>query len=263
MNINTILFDLDDTLIEEENSAKTAFYKVCEIVEMNHKVDKDLFYKEIRVKSRELWHTCPERQYCLDVGISSWEGLWAEFTGTDTRLLNLHKWKKYYHVEAWIRALKSFGIDDNGFAFECSNIFREERKKINIVFPEVLRCLKELKKNYRLGLVTNGVPDLQWYKIKKAGLEDFFKKVIISGEHGIGKPHVKIFREALTQLCSSVDETVMVGDNLNSDISGAQNMSMKSIWINRFSKELKEGIKPDFQITNIQELKGIIESISN
>ncbi len=51
--------------------------------------------------------------------------------------------------------------------------------------------------------------------------------------------------------------TIMIGDNLKSDIKSAQGFGMKAIWINR-NKNKTEELKPDYEITNLSEIFKII-----
>ena len=52
MTIEIVLFDLDDTLIEEERSVKKAFYTVCHVIEKEYGIPADDFYASIKESSR-------------------------------------------------------------------------------------------------------------------------------------------------------------------------------------------------------------------
>jgi putative hydrolase of the HAD superfamily len=139
-------------------------------------------------------------------------------------------------------------------------LFHEYRRKRHILFPEVLKVLKEIYKVYRLGLITNGLPELQWQKIKGAGIELYFENIIISGEINVRKPKEEIFLFAIKRFNTTKENCVMVGNSLNSDILGANNVGIYSIWINRINKKkIKSEIKPNKIITSLLELPEIIK----
>lgn len=85
-----ILFDLDDTLIEEEGLANQAFTNTCNIA-VNHyyQLSADKLREYVKECARELWRGRWTIDYCRNVGISSWEGLWAKFTGKNLHFSHL------------------------------------------------------------------------------------------------------------------------------------------------------------------------------
>ncbi len=56
------------------------------------------------------------------------------------------------------------------------------------------------------------------------------------------------------------DEVLMVGDNLMTDILGANKVGIKSVWINRHDKERNEVI-PTYEISHLDELFQILEDL--
>ena len=77
---------MDDTLVVEEASAETAFRAVCRFANRKIATDIEGLYRNIRESCRSIWYTSPAHPFCLKVGISSWEGLWAEFKGDNKAL---------------------------------------------------------------------------------------------------------------------------------------------------------------------------------
>lgn len=54
----------------------------------------------------------------------------------------------------------------------------------------------------------------------------------------------------------------MVGDNLNTDIIGANRTGIESVWLNRFDAENNSAVEPDFEIKSLKELKNILQTYS-
>jgi hypothetical protein len=82
-----------------------------------------------------------------------------------------------------------------------------------------------------LGLLTNGPPDIQRFKIDHAGLADYFDATVISGETGIGKPARAAFALVAAQLGVDVASMVMVGDSWERDVLGALQAGSSAVWI--------------------------------
>jgi putative hydrolase of the HAD superfamily len=256
--IKALIFDLDDTLVIEQASAEAAFLETCELAKTKYGINPQELNITVRNTCRKLWHQSPARQYCLDIGISSWEGLWAKFIGENRELRILQKWVPTYRLDSWYNALCRHGINDIGFSMILAEAFRENRRKRHLIYDDVLPTLVTLKKSYLLGLLSNGTPDLQNEKIDGAGIRSFFHEIIISGELGVGKPDHSIYQIMLSRLRVKPDHAVMVGDSLKSDIQGAKDVSMKTVWINRDGKSRDQSIIPAFEISSINELMNIL-----
>ena len=112
-------------------------------------------------------------------------------------------------------------------------------------------------------MLTNGSPDLQNTKLSiTPELVPYFDQIVISGDFGKGKPDPTIFEHALARMSLNKDEVLMVGDNLMTDILGANRVGIKSVWINRHDKERNE-VVPTFEIKHLEELFAIIEALQN
>ena len=263
MSIRSILFDLDDTLVIEGASADAAFLTTCKRAHEKYGIDPEALHQTVRYHARQLWRASKTITYCRAIGISSWEGLWARFLGSDPNLKRLHTWAPTYRREAWSRALADHGISDLPFAEQLATVFFSERRARHIVFSDVEGNLTNLKEVYQLALVTNGAPDLQREKVQKTNLAQYFDDILISGEIGIGKPDRRIFVIALERLATSSSETVMVGDSLTRDILGAQHLGLKGIWLNRSGDDAASQITPDAQITSLSQIHDLLLTLAN
>ncbi|UCG59302.1 MAG: HAD family hydrolase [Phycisphaerales bacterium] len=260
MAIEAIVFDLDDTLVVEVASAEAAFLATCAHAKAKYGIDPRELCETVRTKARELWHKSPARPYCVSIGISSWEGLWGRFDGDDPSLRILKRWVPKYRHEAWSRALGAFGVEDRPFAGRLAAIFREERRRIHVVYPDAEPVLRELRPAYRLGLVTNGAPALQRDKLDGSGLEPYFDAVVISGEVGVGKPDREIFCMTLEKLGTQPETTVAVGNSLRTDIAGAQQAGLRSVWLNRDNRDRDGRVRPDYEINSLDQLHEYLRS---
>lgn len=260
--MKTLLFDMDDTLLVEEASAQAAFYATCKYANKICRVNPELLYTQIRESCRFFWHNSPAREYCLEVGISSWEGLWAKFNGDSEHLHVLSEWAPFYRKNSWEEALRRCGCEKSKtIAEELGEKYIQERRKRHVVFDDVLPTLNYFKPRCKLGILTNGSPDLQRAKLEGSGIADLFDAVVISGELGFGKPDFRIFEIALERLDASKESAVMVGNSLKSDIAPALQIGIMAVWVNRESKPRNKPIIPDAEIANLLELKKICKDL--
>ncbi len=255
MTPEVVLFDLDDTLIVEKASAEAAFREVSEHARDKYGVDPLMFQSSVRRNARKVWYSLPAHPYCKKIGISSWEGLWAEFKGEHKMLRLLASYKDYYRFTSWYNTLLEFNINDKDFAVRLSEMFCSERRKRHVLYPETASVLDNLYAEYPLGLVTNGAPDLQRTKISGAGLDRYFRHIIISGEVNAGKPDRRIFEIALDRFGAGRENAVMVGDTIDKDIAGAAASGIRTVWLQRDSGTCEEHtINPDYIISDLNEL---------
>jgi putative hydrolase of the HAD superfamily len=122
------------------------------------------------------------------------------------------------------------------------------------------RVLQELKKRYRLGLVSNfAYPPAIRQTMRKFDLFKFFDAIVISGDIGWRKPSPKIFEKALEVLQVSASETVFVGDAPFHDIAGAKKVGMKTVLLRQLGeKERADTGNPDKIIGRLEELLTIL-----
>lgn len=258
MTIQAIIFDLDDTLVVDVAAAEAAFLAACELAHSRYGLDSHALYQSVRFKARELWRGSDWYPYCAAIGISSWEGLWARFEGDDPNLQALRAWAPTYRHTTWLGALAEHGVDDRLFADQLADAYQTERRARQWVHADAEPVLAELARLYRLALLTNGAPDLQREKIAASGLESYFDVTIVSGELGVGKPDPRIFALTLERLGVGAEAAVMVGNSLKSDIAGAKQAGLKTIWLNRTGAPREDDIEPDAQISQLGELGKIL-----
>jgi putative hydrolase of the HAD superfamily len=258
------LFDLDDTLVVERASADEAFLACGHLALSRIGVGPSSLMEAVKAEARELWHASPAREYCVRIGISSWEGLWSRFAGDDPDLERLRQWAPRYRRESWSRALDACGYVDGELAEELAERFMTERRKRHAVFPDAGPCLEILGRTMRLGLVTNGVSDLQREKLRGSGFEGAFETVVVSGEIGFGKPDSRIFDAAVQRLGVDARRAVMIGDSLDRDVIGAQRAGLRGVWLNRERKGAPSSAEaPDAEVATLLKVAVAIRSLTD
>ncbi|WP_297436272.1 TIGR02253 family HAD-type hydrolase [Thermococcus sp.] len=136
-----------------------------------------------------------------------------------------------------------------------------------------LRTVKGVKKTLlrlkemglQLGIITDGDPIKQWEKILRAEIDDYFDVVFISDFVGVKKPHRKIFEKALKHFDLMADEALMVGDRLYSDVYGAKQVGMQTVWFKygrHANRELDYLEYADFTVRSLEELPEIVRGLN-
>ncbi|NAS14184.1 YjjG family noncanonical pyrimidine nucleotidase [Poritiphilus flavus] len=110
----------------------------------------------------------------------------------------------------------------------------------NNLFPNTIEILEYLKPNYRLHIVTNGFQEIQEKKLRNADILDYFDQVVNSEMAGVKKPNPKIFNLALEKAGVSALNSLMIGDNLEADILGAQAVGFHTLHFNPQDEPLHE-----------------------
>lgn len=124
--------------------------------------------------------------------------------------------------------------------------------------PMAIEVVRILQRRYSLSLVSNMLlpGKLLVARLQKARIADAFRTVTVSSDVGFIKPHAQIFHRTLECDHLQAEHVVFVGDTYPQDIRGAQQVGMKTIWLNsrHENPELAREHPPDAEIRTIQEL---------
>lgn len=255
-----LLFDLDETLIVEEPAAAAAFNATAQFATALYGIEPEVLASGARSRARELWYAAPTHDYCMRVGISSWEGLWCRFEGDGDDVRALREWSPTYRREAWGLALADQGVDDAQLAEELGERFGAERRARHQVFTDVGGALSRLKKAHSLALVTNGAGCLQREKLTASGLSEHFEAIVVSADLGVAKPDPSVFELALSELGADTDHAVMVGDSISKDVDGALAAGLGAVWVNRCRRSAPSNRPGLVEITTLDDLPGALAS---
>lgn len=114
-------------------------------------------------------------------------------------------------------------------------------------------------KGYRMGLITNGLREVQRPRIAQAAMDKYFDVVVVSDEIGVSKPHCGFFDHAFEQMGHPAkSEVIVVGDSLNSDIQGGNNFGVHTCWFNPNNATNLTAHLPTYQIQKLEDLHEIL-----
>jgi putative hydrolase of the HAD superfamily len=120
------------------------------------------------------------------------------------------------------------------------------------LLPGASEALERLAADHRLGLVTNGGPDVQDPKLAATGLTDYFETVVYAGYDVDPKPDPAPFRRALAALDADAEAAAMVGNSLSADVAGANAAGLTSVHVP--AAGTLDGVRPDYRLASLEEL---------
>ena len=200
---HNFLFDLDQTLLDFHASE----YKALGIVLNENGLSfSDEIYRAFKAYNKSLWLELEKgtisrtelftRRF-LDV-FSRCEG---DSSGLDPLKVN----------DAFIRTMSVNGVlMDGALAF--------------------VRRLKDNIPDARIYIASNGATVNAKGRLASTGLDRYTDGVFISEEMGVTKPDAAFFERILEQIGEPGSSCIMIGDSLTSDMLGAQNASLDSVW---------------------------------
>jgi putative hydrolase of the HAD superfamily len=117
-----------------------------------------------------------------------------------------------------------------------ADVLRFHRPLVTL-FPDAARVLAGLRADgWRLGVLTNGHPDVQRAKVKALGVEPLVDCVVYAEEHEVGgKPARRVFEQVLGRLDVAPHRAVMVGDDMTRDVQGALSAGLHAIHVPAFA----------------------------
>lgn len=231
----TLVFDLDDTLIDNTASIKYAFKYIVTGMGLEY---SDEFFEEWKQFDNRYWR--------------EWESSNMEFPR--------HIKDKEERI-AYVRS-KRFLL----FFDRYLDLSFEEAKYINNIYCEKLgvniegiegarELLNYLYDNYDIVIATNGPKNAANSKIKKANLYPFISKLISAEDVGIAKPSKEYFDYLCKEIKQEKDKMLLIGDSLVSDVMGGIINKIDTCWYNPDNLPIQESICPTMEINKLLELK--------
>ena len=179
--------------------------------------------------------------------------------------INVEYWKKYREDKVSKESLRrgrligSFNFFDLIYTTEkideIADAYIQELPFDNHLFEGAVEILDYLILKYKLHIITNGFEEVQHKKLKNSGIDHYFSTVTTSEEVGVKKPNPKVFLTALNKANSLPTQSVMIGDSLEADILGANNIGMQTIFYNYRNESISKKIK---SIDSLLEIKNYL-----
>lgn len=148
-------------------------------------------------------------------------------------------------------------------------VYREHEPRIRL-FPGYAGVLLSLRARYRLGIVTDGLPEVQQRKVGALGLGSVVEHIVYTWEYGPEneKPDPLGFLMILKQLDVAPSRSLYVGDNAYKDCRGAHNAGMKAATIQYsgltgWRSVAAEPERPEIYLNTLFQLPRILQGLED
>jgi putative hydrolase of the HAD superfamily len=231
MKYRNIFFDLDDTLWDFSANARDTF---------------EAMYHEHRLFEYFESFSQFYALYCKRN-----DELWDEYAQGRVTKEELNEQRFFYPLQA-------VGVNDRELAHRYSEGFFAVIPTKGGVQPHVHEVLEYLAPKYNLYILSNGFRELQSRKMHSAGIDRYFRRVVLSEDIGVLKPNVQLFDYALSATQSVASQSLMVGDNWKTDIAGARNAGWDQVYYDQGKPVEEKSFLPTFTVSDLIELKSVL-----
>jgi putative hydrolase of the HAD superfamily len=149
---------------------------------------------------------------------------------------------------------KVLGRLDYGIMASGIVAYRRVKEGLLYPYPKVIPTLNQLKKKYRLAILSDAPKIQAWIRLAAMGIQDKFDMVITFDETKSKKPSLKPFLYILKKLRLRPEECIMIGDSLKRDVAPAKRLGFKTVFAKYGEDKEKARVKPDYVINDIKEL---------
>ena len=226
MTYKTLLFDIDDTLLDFKAAETYAISKL--IAEAGLEVNKPNI-EQYKVISQNLWEEHEK--------------------GTIERSVLLGKrFEDFFGLH---------GINVNGQDIDAK--FRTYLAEEVFLIDGSMELLASLVETHDVYAVTNGVSKTQHQRLSDTGMNAFFKAIFVSEDTGYQKPMPEYFDYVFRRIPNlNLEETLIIGDSLTSDITGGALSGIDTCWFNPHKMPNPLEITPTHVIESLKELPAIV-----
>jgi len=221
----TLLFDVDDTLLDFKAAENYALQKLFNEHDIALTDDIKHFYQKMNQK------------------------LWSSFEKGEI------KREELLHTRFSI-LFEKVGLTLDGVHLD--NLYRQYLEESAVLIDGAKSLLQKLAKQYDLYVVTNGVARTQFIRLNNSELTTFFKDIFVSEEVGYQKPMKEFFNHVFEKIPHhTADKTLIIGDSLSSDIQGGINAGIDTCWFNP-REAMNVTHIPTYEIHQLQTLEDML-----
>ncbi len=204
-----------------------------------------------KIGLRKVFESCflPDSKEMTDAYMVGNILCWREFENGELTLDDLE-------VKRWRLFFERIGRTEFR-AEDAASLFKDTLAHNGIMLDGAVEFLESIQDRPK-SLVTNGISSIQRQRLKDTGCEKYFEKIFISSEVGYHKPQKELFDAVLAALGKTGDECVMIGDSEHSDIQGAVNAGIESIYLNFDGRKSEMAT---WSVSSYDELRSLISRI--
>lgn len=222
-----LLFDADDTLFDFQKVAVSAFSAMCQTNDIPDTPENYQLYHEINAV------------------------LWTAFEQGKVT-------KEFVTHERYVRFLAALKLNRNPTKCNTDYLTALGQSVYPLPYAEEV-CQILFDRGHHLYIVTNAVASVQRSRLQKCKFKHLFTDAFISEDAGASKPEKAYYDYVCTQIPAlTLDNTLIIGDSLTTDILGANNAGFPCCWFNPKRKPAPEQLRIDYEIQDLRELLDIV-----
>ena len=231
-----LLFDLDDTLVNNTENARYAFKQM--LINVNKEYNDEEFQRWLNLDNQ----------------------FWKDYANKKIIVPEQYQHPQELFIK-YIRSLRyqmffNYQIDINK-AFEINEIFISSLNEIAVPIDGVYETLEYLHNKYKIVIATNGPTVAVDSKLSKIDCLKFINAVFSAdmAKDTVTKPN-KLYFEELKKYLQYYDTSKMliIGDSLRTEVQGGMNSGIDSCWYNPYMKPVPNEYNPTMEINNLREL---------
>jgi len=205
-----LFIDFDDTLCDTHGNAILALREIFDDFELGHWFDDpQLFYDTYWEANIDLWSRYGKGEITRDY-------------------LIVERFRRPLSMGKGLQVTRQLCLEmSDRFLDRCA-----EKPGVVEGAHELVDYLRA--SGYRLHLCSNGFHEVQYRKIRSCGFEGCFNSIILSEDAGVNKPARGYFDYAFRMSKANPATTLMIGDGWESDMRGALDYGLDTIFFNRF-----------------------------
>jgi HAD superfamily hydrolase (TIGR01549 family) len=147
---------------------------------------------------------------------------------------------------------------DESLAEEMAEFYVEVYPRAHAPIEGAEFVVEELAVHFRLGVVSNGFPDVQYQKLETLSIHHFFECIVLSEDLGVRKPDPGIFWRATELLGVRPDACLYVGDSYACDVVGGKQAGMRVCWFNPGRQAAPGDVLPDLEVRALREVVEVV-----
>jgi len=165
--------------------------------------------------------------------------------------------RQYLVSHRFMDTLMAAGCHDASLSSRLNDTYLAIVETKSLLVPNAREVLEYLtEKGYELIVVTNGFIEPQQRKLRNSGLRHFLSHVVISADAGANKPSRAFFDYVFAHTGALPAQSMLIGDDADSDISGAVEYGLRCVYFNR--KGIPCPYPANHEITDLIQLKEIL-----
>ena len=227
MSYSWLLFDLDNTLFDFDQSERYALRHTFAVHQLPYQPDYLATYHRINK--------------------ACWEAF--ENGEIDQQTLREVRFKRFLAA-----------IDCPADPNQLGATYLKTLASTEFVLPGARELLDNLQQQFQLVAVTNGLKEVQRPRIRQSKMAHYFREIIVSDEIGVSKPHAEFFDYTFSTIGHPAKtEVLIIGDNINSDIRGGLNYGISSCWYNPRQIANPTTLQPTYEVQHLKEIAKILK----